>query len=241
MLTFRFCTALMVAATFAAPIAMSVAADQRRASPSAAEIQNLSFDATLGAITFDLVNNASSALTAYTYEIQYTNADGDKITGSLRSQDLVGAVPLTAGAESVGWSTNMPEDMLPIPPKGRRTFTEELGAGSTQPTVTVYAALFADGTSHGKAETVQQFKRERVKMVEHLGMLLAVLRKADKQTEPADVFAVLDAEAAARPAIRDSILETRGGLQQMAGDVHENLRNIISITDVQRNGVARGH
>ena len=221
-------------------LGLSQTAGAQRAK-AAATIENESFDPNTGVLTFDLVNNSASALTAFSYELEYTNPDGDSIRGSIHGEDLAGAVPLTEGAEAIGLSAHTTEGMLPIPPKGRRTFTEDLPVGSTLPTVAVHAALFADDTSHGKAEAVQEFKRGRVKAVEHLGMLLAVLRKADKKAEPADVFAVLDAEAAARPAIRDSILEMRSGLQQMAGDVHENLRNIISITEVQRNGVARGH
>jgi hypothetical protein len=217
------------------------ATEQRCASPSAATIQNTSFDAATGTLTFDLVNNAASALTAYTYEISYTNADGDPISGHQYSEDRAGLAPMLAALPG-DLSTGITEDMLPIPPAGRHTFQEDLGAGSTGPTVVVIAALFADGTSLGRAEAVRQFKRQRVEAVEQLGLYLAVLHVADKAAERADVFAALDAEADARPAaVRDMIRGYRAELQHMPGDVHKNLRDMITIINAQRAGVARGH
>ena len=239
MLTFRFGTALMVAATFAAPIAMSVAADQRRASPSAAEIQNPSFDATLGAITFDLVNNSSSALTAYICEVRYTNAKGEQLVNQ-RSEDFAGMEPMLAALPG-DLSTGITEEMLPIPPEGRRTFSEDVGSGSTVNTITVVAALFADGTSLGQAEPVRQLRRPRVERIEHLGLYVAALRSADKKAQREDVFAALDAEADARPAVHDMIRSYRAELQQMPGDIHKNLRDTITLMEAQRAGVARGH
>jgi hypothetical protein len=219
-------------------LAVTLKAGQR-ADP-AVDIQNQVFDPNTGVLIFDLVNHSLSALPTFTYEVRYVNPDGDPVSGNLHSEDFAGMTAWIEAVQSVGLSTHVPEETLPIPPGGRRTFTEELGAGSTKPTVFVHAALFADGTSHGNAEAVRQFKRDRVKKVEHLGLYIAALRIADKATERSAMFAALDSEANARPAVRDSIREAKAGLQQMPGDVRKNLRDMITIAETQRASMVRG-
>jgi hypothetical protein len=219
-------------------------AQPRGANPSAATVENQSLDPNTGVITFELVNHASSALIAFTYEIQYTTAEGDVTSGAGRSEDYAGAIPMLEAVAAAGLSTHVPEEALPL--TGRQTFQEELGVGSTAPTVRVQVALFADGTSFGSVEAIREFKRERVKKVEHLGLYLAALRIAEKSTKSADVFAALDTEADARPAVRDELRSYRAELQgmelmQVPGDVHEHLHDWITIIEAQRNGVARGH
>jgi hypothetical protein len=78
-LIYRLYAGLMIAAMLAPVSVTRVTANQAKATQPNAEIQNSSFDPTLGVITFDLVNNASSALTAYTYEIRYTNSKGEQL------------------------------------------------------------------------------------------------------------------------------------------------------------------
>ena len=212
----------------------------QRASP-AVDIQNQVFDPNTGALTFDLVNHSLSALPTFTYGVRYVNRDGDPVSGNLHSEDSAGMTAWIEAVQSVGLSTHVPEETLPIPPGGRRTFTEKLGAGSSRPTAFVHAALFADGpTTLTGIGSWRQFKRERVKKVEQLGLYIAALRVADKATEQSAMFAALDSEANARPAVRDSIREAKAGLQQMPGDVRKNLRDMITIAETQRASLVRG-
>jgi len=218
-------------------LAVTLKAGQR-AGP-AVDIQNQVFDPNTGVLTFDMVNHSLVALPTFSYEMRYINPDGDPIHGAIHSEDYAGMTAWTEAVQSVGLSVYHP-GMLPIPPGGYRTFTEELGVGSTKPVVNVYAALFSDGTGYGNAEAVRQFKRDRVKKVEHLGLYIAALRIADKATERSAIFAALDSEANARPAVRDSIREAKAGLQQMPGDVRKNLRDMITIAETQRASMVRG-
>ena len=185
-------------------------AQPRGADPATVTVENQAFDPNTGTLTFELVNHAhaSSVLIAFTYEIRYTTTDGDVTSGAGRSEDYAGVVPMLEAVAAVGLSTNIPDEALP-----RQTFQEELGVGSTAPTVGLLAALFADGTSFGDAEAVRQFKRDRVKKVEHLGQYLAALRIAEKATNSADVFAALDTEADRRPVVRDELRGYRTELQ----------------------------
>jgi len=201
-----------------------------------ATVQNIVFDA--GTVTFDLVNEYTVPLTAYSVEIRLTLQNGQTVmTG--RSEDFGGIEEMEQGKPG-NLFMSIPPDMRPIPPRGHRTITLDI-RGYNSPIVaatgTVAGALFADHTEHGRADVTRPMKQARVEGLDRNSALIAALKIANETGERQDVLNALTAEAAARPKVAEQLLRFRAELDAMPGDIHQNLSDLITVLEAGRRGV----
>jgi hypothetical protein len=237
----RVLSALTVLVVFATNALSIELAAQATVGAGSVDVQNQLFDPETGTITFDIVNDSSVPLTAYTYEVRFTRNSGEEVVHQ-KSEDFAGTAQLPSAAPG-DLSITVPEELLPIPAKGRRTIRENLrapdpgleaGDPSVRAVASIRGALFADGDSFGVAETVKRIKQTRVDRAEKLGAYVAALKAADRASERDEVLRSLASEAGQRPAARDWLLQLKAQLEAMPGDVHEHLRDLIAMMEAQR-------
>jgi hypothetical protein len=191
-------------------------------STNAVGVENVLFDRESGTISFDIANNRDVPLTAYTYEIRMTRQNGETANHQ-KTEDFAGMssiAPATPGNLAV----TIPETSLPIPPRGRRSISEDLrgwdaDSDAAYPIVSAHAsilsALFADNTSSGNSEGVRLVKIERAERAEELGSYVAALRVASCASDRSAVLAAISEDANGRPAVRDWLADVRASIEQM--------------------------
>jgi hypothetical protein len=185
-----------------------------------------------GTVTFDLANEYTATLTAYSVEIYVTLRNGQTVlTG--RGEDFAGVEEIEQ-VKPGNLYMSIPPNMRPIAPKGHRTITVGIH-GYDSPivaaTATVVGALFADHTEHGRPDVTGPMKHARTEGLDRNNAVIAALKITNRPGERQDVLNALTAEATARPKVADQLLRYRAELDAMPGDLHQNLSDLITVLE----------